>query len=357
MTGSTLNGDANGGKGRSSVLLIYTGGTIGMRQDPDDQTLKPFDFSQILQEVPELGKFAISIDSYTFNPLIDSSDVEPAFWQALASLIQSRYDSYDGFVVLHGTDTMAYSASALSFMLENLAKPVVFTGSQLPIGVPRTDGKENLISAIEIASAKDPDGHALVPEVCIFFNSKLLRGNRCVKVSSEDFSAFRSPNCPPLAEAGINIKYNHGIIRRPAEWDAPLRISTELDTRVSILKVHPGITPQVMRYFLCGPDIRAAIIETYGSGNAPSKQWFLDIVKEASDSGKVLMNVTQCLSGTVNMDIYATGKALEKAGVVGGADITTESALAKLFYLMGRTDDNDSVKERLAHNLKGEISS
>ncbi len=357
MTGSTLNGGAHEGKDRSSILLIYTGGTIGMRQDPDDQTLKPFDFSQILQEVPELGKFAISIDSYTFNPLIDSSDVEPAFWQALASLIQSRYDSYDGFVVLHGTDTMAYSASALSFMLENLAKPVVFTGSQLPIGVPRTDGKENLISAIEIASAKDSDGHAIVPEVCIFFNSKLFRGNRCVKVSSEDFSAFRSPNCPPLAEAGINIKYNRGIIRKPAEWDAPLRISTGLDTRVSILKVHPGITPQVMRYFLCGPDIRAAIIETYGSGNAPSKQWFLDIVKEASDSGKVLMNVTQCLSGTVNMDIYATGKALEKAGVVGGADITTESALAKLFYLMGGTDDNECVKERLAHNLKGEISS
>lgn len=266
--------------------MIYTGGTIGMKQDPVEQTLKPFDFHQILGEVPELNKFALRIDSYTFDPLIDSSDVEPSFWQSLALLIQQRYDEYDGFVVLHGTDTMAYSASALSFMLENLAKPVVFTGSQLPIGVPRTDGKENLISAVEIASAKDKDGHPRVPEVSIFFNSKLLRGNRCVKVSSEDFSAFTSPNCPPLAEAGISIRYNDGIIRRPTVWDEPLRISKNLDTRVSILKVHPGITPQVMKYFLCGPDIRAAIIETYGSGNAPSRQWFLDIVKEASEAGK-----------------------------------------------------------------------
>ena len=265
---------------RSSILMIYTGGTIGMKQDPQDMTLKPFDFHQILDEVPELKKFALRIDSYTFDPLIDSSDVEPSFWQSLASLIQERYDEYDGFVVLHGTDTMAYSASALSFMLENLAKPVVFTGSQLPIGVPRTDGKENLISAVEIASAKDPEGHPRVPEVSIFFNSKLLRGNRSIKISSEDFSAFKSPNCPPLAEAGISIKYNDSVIRRPLDWDEHLRISTNLDTRVSILKVHPGITPQVMKYFLCGPDIRAAIIETYGSGNAPSRQWFLDIVKD-----------------------------------------------------------------------------
>lgn len=327
-----------------------------MKQDPLDLTLKPFDFHQILDEVPELKKFALRIDSYTFDPLIDSSDIEPSVWQSLASLIQRRYDEYDGFVVLHGTDTMAYSASALSFMLENLAKPVVFTGSQLPIGVPRTDGKENLISAVEIASAKDSEGRPRVPEVCIFFNSKLLRGNRSTKVSSEDFSAFRSPNCPPLAEAGISIRYNDGVIRRPVEYTEPLRISPELDTRVSILKVHPGITPQVMKYFLCGPDVRAAIIETYGSGNAPSRQWFLDIVKEAAGAGKVLMNVTQCLSGTVNMDIYATGKALEKAGVVSGADITTEGALAKLFYLMGKNEDNEWVKSRLGENLKGEIS-
>ena len=336
--------------------MIYTGGTIGMKQDLKDQTLKPFDFDQILNEVPELGKFALKIDSYTFDPLIDSSDVEPSLWQALATLIRDRYDEYDGFVVLHGTDTMAYSASALSFMLENLSKPVVFTGSQLPIGVPRTDGKENLVSAVEIASAKDPEGHPLVPEVCIYFDSLLMRGNRSTKVSSEEFRAFRSPNCPPLAEAGINIKYNRKVIMKPGLWSAPLQISTSLDTRVSILKVHPGITPQVMRHFLCSDAVRAVIIETYGSGNAPSSQWFIDIVREAALTGKVLMNVTQCLSGTVDMDLYATGKALEKAGVVSGRDITTESALAKLFYLMGKSPDNNWVKARLGDNLKGEIS-
>ena len=336
--------------------MIYTGGTIGMKQDPKDQTLKPFDFDQILEEVPELGKYALRIDSFTFNPLIDSSDVEPSMWQSLANLIRDRYEEYDGFVVLHGTDTMAYSASALSFMLENLAKPVVFTGSQLPIGVPRTDGKENLISAVEIAAAKDSLGHPLVPEVCIFFDSQLLRGNRSTKVSSEEFRAFRSPNYPAVAEAGITIKYNRRSILVPDSWTEPLLVSTDLDTSVSILKVHPGITRQVVRNILLGPETRAVILETYGSGNAPSSQWFVDIVKEAAGMGKVLMNVTQCMSGTVNMDIYATGKALEKAGVVSGRDITTEGALAKLFFLMGKSGDNEWVKARLGDNLKGEIS-
>jgi L-asparaginase len=341
---------------KSSILMIYTGGTIGMKQDPVDMTLKPFDFSQILDEVPELKKFAFRVDAFTFNPLIDSSDVEPSMWQKLADLIKERYDDYDGFVILHGTDTMAYSASALSFMLENLSKPVVFTGSQLPIGVPRTDGKENLVSAVEIASARDSIGHSIVPEVSIYFNSKLLRGNRSTKTSSEAFSAFSSPNFPSLAEAGISIKYDLGAIRRPDFWEEPLKISTELDTRVSILKIHPGITPQVMRYFLCGPETRAVILETYGSGNAPSKQWFTDIIREASEMGKIIMNVTQCLSGTVDMSIYATGKALKELGVISGQDITTEGALVKLFYLMGKSKDNECVKKRLGENLQGEIS-
>ena len=336
--------------------MIYTGGTIGMKQDPVDMTLKPFDFSQILDEVPELKKFAFRVDAFTFNPLIDSSDVEPSMWQKLADLIKERYDDYDGFVILHGTDTMAYSASALSFMLENLSKPVVFTGSQLPIGVPRTDGKENLVSAVEIASARDSIGHSIVPEVSIYFNSKLLRGNRSTKTSSEAFSAFSSPNFPSLAEAGISIKYDLGAIRHPDFWEEPLKISTELDTRVSILKIHPGITPQVMRYFLCGPETRAVILETYGSGNAPSKQWFTDIIREASEMGKIIMNVTQCLSGTVDMSIYATGKALKELGVISGQDITTEGALGKLFYLMGKSKDNECVKKRLGENLQGEIS-
>ena len=217
----------------ASVLIIYTGGTIGMKEDPADGTLKPFDFSQIKEEVPELNKFDVRIDSVTFDPLIDSSDVEPSLWVKLAELIRDRYEEYDGFVILHGTDTMAYSASTLSFMLEGLSKPVVFTGSQLPIGVPRTDGKENLISAVEIAAAKDEKGHAYVPEVSIYFDSQLLRGNRSTKYSAEAFNAFASPNCPPLAEAGINIRYNSDLIRKPVYWDAQLRVQTHLDTRVS----------------------------------------------------------------------------------------------------------------------------
>lgn len=341
---------------KSAILLIYTGGTIGMKVDPAVRALRPFNFSQILEEVPELGKFAYRIDSYTFSPLIDSSDVEPSMWYELANLIDKRYEDYDGFVVLHGTDTMGYSASALSFMIEGLTKPVIFTGSQLPIGTPRTDGKENLISAVEIAAAKDSDGHALVPEVCIYFDNILMRGNRATKINSDHFRAFRSPNFPPLAEAGINIKYNTGLIRRPDSWDVKPVFHKILDTRVSILKMHPGITPQIVHTILCGEDTRAVIIETYGAGNAPSKEWFLEIVKEASGMGKILLNVTQCLAGSVNMDIYATGKCLKESGVTNGYDSTTESALGKLFHLMGRYGSNETVKTELESDLRGEIS-
>ena len=323
---------------KSAILLIYTGGTIGMKQDVDDLTLKPFDFSQILEEVPEIGKFACKIDCHSFDPPIDSSDVEPSLWQELARLIKERYEDYDGFIILHGTDTMSYSASALSFMLDGLTKPVVFTGSQLPVGVPRTDGKENLISAVEIASAKDSEGHSEVPEVCVYFDSLLMRGNRTTKINAEVFRAFSSPNFPSLAEAGINIRYNREFIRKPNDWYQSLSINTELDTRVSILKLHPGITPQVARNVICGPETRAVIMETYGAGNAPSKKWFLDILGEAAAMDKIIVNVTQCIAGTVNMDIYANGKMLEDAGVIDGYDSTTESALAKLFYLMGKSD-------------------
>ena len=341
---------------RSSILLIYTGGTIGMKEDPATHALKPFDFSQILAEVPELGKFAYKIDSYTFSPLIDSSDVEPGLWISLTDLIKGRYNEYDGFVILHGTDTMAYSASALSFMIENLTKPVIFTGSQLPIGMPRTDGKENLISAVEIAAAKDAEGHALVPEVCICFDNMLMRGNRTTKVNSDHFRAFRSENYPPLAEAGISIRYNQSIIRKPENWDIEPTFHTSLDTRVSILKLHPGITEQVVDHILCGPESRAVIIETYGAGNAPSKQWFLSLIDKASGMGKILLNITQCLAGSVNMDIYATGKCLKDAGVCNGYDCTTEGALAKLYHLMGMSDDNTFVKAMLEKDLRGEMS-
>lgn len=341
---------------KSSILLIYTGGTIGMKVDPTLQALTPFDFKQILEEVPELRKFAYRIDSWTFDPLIDSSDVEPSLWIALAGLIEEKYEDYDGFVILHGTDTMAYSASALSFMIENLSKPVIFTGSQLPIGMPRTDGKENLISAVEIAAAKDAEGHALVPEVCICFDNILMRGNRTCKMNSDNFRAFRSENLPPLAEAGISIRYDSNIIRRPASWDEGPTFRKTLDTRVAILKMHPGITPQIVRDIMCSPDTRAVIIETYGAGNAPSKEWFLEIVQAAASMGKVILNVTQCIAGSVNMDIYATGKCLKDAGVVSGYDSTTESALAKLFYLLGNFRDNEEVKRMLEEDLRGEIS-
>ena len=341
---------------KASILLIYTGGTIGMKEDPILQALTPFDFSQILDEVPELGKFAYRIDTHTFDPLIDSSDVEPSHWVALVNLINEKYDEYDGFVILHGTDTMAYSASTLSFMIEGLTKPVIFTGSQLPIGTPRTDGKENLISSVEIAAAKDEEGHALVPEVCICFDNVLIRGNRSRKFNSDNFRAFRSEDYPPLAEAGISIRYNGALIRKPECWDARPTFHTKLDTRVSILKIHPGITPATVRDILLGTDTRAVIIETYGAGNAPSKEWFISIVREASERGKILMNVTQCLAGRVNMDLYATGKSLKAAGVLNGYDSTTESALGKLFYLLGIFETNEDVKERLEMDLRGEIS-
>jgi L-asparaginase len=343
-------------KEKSSILLIYTGGTIGMKEDPTVQALVPFNFSQILEEVPELNKFAYKIDTFTFDPLIDSSDVEPSLWISLAGLIEEKYDNYDGFVILHGTDTMAYSASALSFMIEGLTKPVIFTGSQLPIGMPRTDGKENLISSVEIAAAKDENGHAIVPEVCICFDNILMRGNRTTKINSDNFRAFRSENCPPLAEAGINIRYNRSEIIYPQDWEKSPVFHKDLDTRVSILKLHPGITPQVVRSILCSNGPRAVIIETYGAGNAPSKEWFLNLVREAASMGKILLNITQCIAGSVNMDIYATGKCLKEAGVANGYDSTTESALAKLFHLMGISDSNEDVQNGLENNLRGEIS-
>lgn len=338
---------------KSSVLLIYTGGTIGMKRDAEVGALCPFDFSQIGDKVPEISQFASRIDSVSFDPPIDSSDFEPALWMDIASIIERNYDNYDGFVILHGTDTMAYSASALSFMLENLSKPVVFTGSQLPIGAPRTDGRENLVSAVEIAAAKHPDGRAIVPEVSIYFGSKLMRGNRTVKVNAESFEAFDTPNCEPLAESGINIRYNEKVI---LPWNGkPLKVNTSLDTRVSILKIHPGITPQVVRDILLGSQTRAVIIETYGAGNAPSKDWFLDSVREASAEGKILVNVTQCLGGTVDMSLYATGKNMQDAGVISGKDSTTESMLAKLFCLLGSGMDDEQIRQNISVSLRGEI--
>ena len=339
-----------------TILLVYTGGTIGMKQDPDTLALKPFNFNQILEEVPELRKFGCKIDTYSFDPLIDSSDVQPDFWIRLTSLIKENYEKYDGFVILHGTDTMSFTASALSFMFENLAKPVVLTGSQLPIGMLRTDGKENLISSIEIASAVGPDGHPMVPEVCIYFESQLYRGNRTTKYNAENFRAFRSANCPVLADVGIHIKYDRSLIRYPQDWNAPLRVFQNLDTNVAILKIFPGITPEVIDAILNMEGLRGVVLETFGSGNAPTADWFVERIKDAVHRGLVVLNVTQCHAGKVDMDAYATGVALKQEGVISGFDSTTEAAVTKMFFALGQSNSSDKVKGLLQSNLRGEIS-
>ena len=340
----------------TSILLVYTGGTIGMKQDPVSFDLRPFDFSQILEEVPELKKFGYRIDTYSFDPVIDSSDVDIEFWKRLTRLIEENYCKYDGFVILHGTDTMSFSASALSFMLGDITKPVVFTGSQLPIGMLRTDGKENLISSIEIAASKDSAGRPMVPEVCIYFESQLYRGNRTTKYTAENFRAFRSANYPVLAEVGIHIKFNTAFIRYPADWNQPLRPTYDLDPSVLIIKVIPGMKREVLDSLVCTPGIRAIILETYGSGNAPSGKWFTDCIKKAVDRGIIVLNITQCQAGRVDMDTYSTGKSLKNIGVVGGGDSTTEAAVAKLFFLLGQYTDNKEIVHFLEKNMRGELT-
>lgn len=341
---------------KTSILLVYTGGTIGMKQDPVSFDLRPFDFSQILEEVPELKKFGYRIDTYSFDPVIDSSDVDIEFWKRLTRLIEENYSRYDGFVILHGTDTMSFSASALSFMLGDITKPVVFTGSQLPIGMLRTDGKENLISSIEIAASKDSAGRPMVPEVCIYFESQLYRGNRTTKYTAENFRAFRSANYPVLAEVGIHIKFNTAFIRYPADWNHPLRPTYDLDPSVLIIKVIPGMKREVLDSLVCTPGIRAIILETYGSGNAPSGKWFTDCIKKAVDRGIIVLNITQCQAGRVDMDTYSTGKSLKNIGVVGGGDSTTEAAVAKLFFLLGQYTDNKEIVYFLEKNMRGELT-
>ncbi|MDD4657064.1 MAG: type I asparaginase [Bacteroidales bacterium] len=342
---------------KANILLIYTGGTIGMKQDPETLALAPFNFEEILAEVPEIKKIVHTIDTYSFSPPIDSSDVEPTFWKELAKLIKKKYHLYDGFVILHGTDTMSYSASALSFMLENLEKPIIFTGSQLPIGMLRTDGKENLISSIEIAAARDSvTGRAIVPEVCIYFESQLYRGNRTTKSSAENFKAFHSPNYPCLAQAGIHIKYNTPYINYPSKWGKELIIKTAIDTNVAIIKLFPGISDATIKSTFDISGLKAVILETYGSGNAPTKPWFLDLISNATSKGIIILNITQCQAGTVDMEAYSTGIMLKKIGVVSGFDSTTEAAILKLFFLMGHSSSNQSIKELLMNNLRGEIS-
>ncbi|MDR1274755.1 MAG: asparaginase [Odoribacteraceae bacterium] len=338
-----------------SILIIYTGGTIGMVNDPETGVLCPFNFNQIASEVPEIREFGFTIDNHALPEIIDSSDLSPRLWVDLCRVILDNYARYHGFVILHGTDTMAYSASALSFMLERLGKPVVFTGSQLPIGKIRTDGKENLIAAIEIAAAYEGDV-PLVPEVSILFGDRLFRGNRTTKVNAESFGAFRSFNYPPLAEIGIHVHYNREAILPPPSSPLSPAAFCDLDTRVAILKIFPGMSADVVDAMIHIPGLRGMILETYGSGNAPTRADFLDKIREALDAGIVIYNVTQCAGGSVEMGKYETSRELLRAGVVSGRDITTEAAICKMMRVLGEHDDPAEIRRQLNANLRGEIS-
>lgn len=337
------------------VLLIYTGGTIGMGCNPNTGALEPLDFDHLSDNLPELKQITTKVNSYQFIPAIDSSDMSPKFWSEIVNIIAERYDDYDGFVILHGTDTMSYTASALSFMFENLTKPVILTGSQLPIGQLRTDGKENLMTSIELAAAFNKNETPIVPEVCIYFNGHLLRGNRSTKQSADEYNAFESFNYAHLCEAGVTFNFKKHLILKP-DFTKPMIPHTYLDSNLFVFSLFPGAEENIVKHVIDSPSLRSIVLRSYGSGNAPTSPWLTKLLKSATERGVIIVNVSQCVSGQADMNRYDTGYQLKDAGVISGYDTTVEAAVTKLMFLQGLYDDPKQIRQFMERAIAGEIT-